>query len=165
MLTRVVTALSKAFRGKFRVFTPAHGTGVYGTDLARVCSRPKVVVGLNARDDVPGYWSDRMYQIPAHGGFLLSTASPGVEQHLRPGEHFAAMSDPARVVDEVKRWSRATAKREAIRVAGFRHVREHHTWQQRGPELLHLPRVRVSAAEAVALSETATRAATAIPRR
>jgi len=136
--TEMVQALSKAFRGKFKVFTPTQNTGIYGTDLARVCSRTKVVIGTNARNDVPGYWSDRMYQIPAHGGFLLATASPGLEKHLRVGEHFAPLSDPSHVVAEVKRWSRANAEREAIRVAGFKHVREHHTWEQRGRELLHI---------------------------
>ena len=124
---RAVAALGKAFRGKFGVFSPTLGNGVYGPELARVCSRAKVVVGMNARDDVPGYWSDRMYQIPAHGGFLLATAPPGVERHLRPGVHFAPLGDPARVVDEVKRWARADAAREEIRAAGFRHVRTKHT--------------------------------------
>lgn len=134
----VVAALRKAFGRRFAVVSPSMGNGVYGPDLARFCSRTKVVVGLNARDDVPGYWSDRMYQVPAHGGFLLATASPGVERHLRPGVHFAPLPDPERVVDEVRRWSRADAEREAIRVEGFRHVRAHHTWRQRGPELLRM---------------------------
>lgn len=132
----MVQALSRAFRGRFRVFTPAQGTGAYGTDLAKVCSRTKVVVGVNARDDVPGYWSDRVYQIPAHGGFLLATAPPGIGAHLRPGVDFAPLADPSAVVDEVRRWTRNAAERERIRASGFRRVHERHTWRQRAPELL-----------------------------
>lgn len=135
---QVVADLRKAFRKRFEVISPMLGNGIYGPDLARFCSRTKVIVGLNARDDVPGYWSDRMYQVPAHGGFLLATASPGIENHLRPGKHFAPLPDPEKVVAEVRRWSKADTEREAIRVAGFQHVREHHTWQQRGRELLLL---------------------------
>jgi len=134
---RLVSDLGREFGAKFKVFSLGVN-GVYGPDLARVCSRTRVVVGCNVRDDIPGYWSDRMYQVPAHGGFLLATAPPGVEKHLRPGEHFAPLPDPARAVDEVRRWVRDEPAREAIRVAGFRHVRQNHTWKQRAAEMLDI---------------------------
>jgi hypothetical protein len=135
---RLVERLRKAFGRKFQAFSPALGNGLYGTDLARVCSRTKVVIGCNVTDEVNGYWSDRMYQIPAHGGFLLATAPPGIAAHLTPGVHFAPLEDVEDAVAHVRHWARNPVPREQIRVEGFRHVHTTHTWAQRSKEMFRL---------------------------
>jgi glycosyltransferase involved in cell wall biosynthesis len=132
----IVERLSKSFGRRFKVFSLADRTGVYGADLARICSMTKVVVGINARNNLQGYWSDRMYQIPAHGGFLLAPAVPGIQRHLTPGEHFASYDTIESIPKLVLNWSRNDAKREQIRQAGYRHVRQNHTWDQRALELV-----------------------------
>jgi glycosyltransferase involved in cell wall biosynthesis len=132
----IVDRLTRNFGRRFKVFSMADRTGVYGAELARICSTTKVVVGINARNNLQGYWSDRMYQIPAHGGFLLAPKVPGIESHLTPGEHFATYDDIESIPKHVMHWAKNTQERERIRQAGFQHVRKWHTWDQRAIELL-----------------------------
>ena len=132
----IVDRLTKAFGRRFKVFSLAERTGVYGANLAKICSSTKVVVGINARNNLPGYWSDRMYQIPAHGGFLIAPKVPGIEKHLTPGEHFVTYDSIESLPKYVLNWSRNDVARERIRQEGFRHVRQNHTWDQRALELV-----------------------------
>jgi len=135
-----VKILDRAFGPQFRLYAPSERTGVWGANLARACSTAKVVVGLSVRNDVPGYWSDRLYQVPAHGGFLLHHAVEGIEDALVPGQHCATFPNLGALVDEVEKWAANDVLREAIRKQGCAHVRAKHTWLQRGPELVDLAR-------------------------
>jgi glycosyltransferase involved in cell wall biosynthesis len=155
---KLIDSLSRSFGRRFEHFS-VDQNGVYGADLAQVCSTTKIIVGINARDDVRGYWSDRMYQIPAYGGFLLAPKVPGIESHLRVNEHFAAFNSIEQLPKQVMHWSKNTVARERIRQEGFRHVRSHHTWDQRAVELLST----LKSQQLIASAESSVRFCVVVP--
>jgi hypothetical protein len=130
-IARVVEDLGGEVRG-------APGAWLYGRDLARYVQETKVVVGDNAFNDVPGYWSSRNYVIPGAGGFLLTPRVPGLEEHLVDGVH-AILYDPDEPLAAlIERWAADGSIRESIRLQGASHVREHHNWKVRAGELVSI---------------------------
>lgn len=114
------------------------GEWLYGEALARFVQSVKVVIGDNWRNDVPGYWSTRNYVVPGAGGFLLAHRVPGLEEALIPGLHCGVWESLEELPNVLDQWIANDAGREAIREAGFRHVRLQHTWRARANSLLEI---------------------------
>jgi spore maturation protein CgeB len=113
------------------------GSWIYQDRLAEYVQTTKVIVGDNARNDVPGYWSSRNYIIPGAGGFLLTSNVPGLSSDFEFGKH-VAVYDGAEALDEaIETCLAMDSEREAIRKAGFEHVRKNHGWVARARVLLN----------------------------
>jgi glycosyltransferase involved in cell wall biosynthesis len=128
-IARIIEKLGGEVRG-------APGTWLYGRDLAKYVQETKVIVGDNYRNDVPGYWSTRNYVIPGAGGVLLTSRVPGLEKDFEIGTHIAVYDTPGEIEEAIALCITRDAEREAMRRAGFEHVRAHHNWQTRARVLL-----------------------------
>jgi len=136
---RAIAKLVMKLGGEARI---QPGGWVYGRDLAKYVQETKVVVGDNARSDVPGYWSSRNYVIPGAGGFLLTPSVPGLSDQFEIGKHLATFDSLDALEGELRRWIDDDPGRETIRRAGFDHVQLRHNWKERARTLIGLLETR-----------------------
>jgi len=101
-----------------------------GLDHARVCANSKIMVCASARDDIPGYWSNRVYMHLACGGFVLHPATPGLERVFTPGKHLVTY-EPNNLFEKIDYYLKHSAERERIAKAGCAYAHAHHTWDAR----------------------------------
>lgn len=114
------------------------GRPVEHREFAAVCSSSRITLGINpARaKGATAYTSDRLWMTMLAGGFYLGPGTPGLDRLLQDGVHCAFYHDTASCVERARFYVRHDADRERVRAAGERHVRSHHTYDQRVPHLL-----------------------------
>jgi spore maturation protein CgeB len=136
--------------GRVRTYSPRHERwtrkgfdafpAVYGERLAAAVAGADVVLGESRRHDLEGYWSDRPYRVLGFRGFFLTQYAPGFERMFRNREHLVWFTDPEEASALFREYMAKPEARRAIADAGFRHVREHHTYDHRVRELLEILR-------------------------
>lgn len=117
------------------------GQGVIrGDSLNRLYANTKVVVGDTLCIDFkyPYYWSDRVYETMGRGGFIIHPYIYGMEEHFEDGEHlvFYKYGDWEDLKSKIDYYIENDEEREAIRLAGHRHVAENHTYTNRWQTIL-----------------------------
>jgi hypothetical protein len=123
-------------------FWPRPGQpAVRGKALRDLYASVKIVVGDSCLvGDAHHYWSDRIPETVGRGGFLIHPEVDGLEEHFTPGEHL--MTWPAgnfdRLYAEIERARREPEWAHGIAMAGRDHVRAHHTYEARVPQILAL---------------------------
>lgn len=60
---------------------------LWGEEFAAEIYFSKIVIGDNFVNDVPGYWSDRVYLTLACGGFFMPAYVPGMEKEFTNHKH------------------------------------------------------------------------------
>jgi len=121
------------------------GGWVYGKALADYVQTTKVIVGDNAVNDCPGYWSSRNYIIPGSGGFLLTARVPGLEKQFEIGKHLDVYDSMEELCAKLGYWISKDQERETIRRVGFNHVQVKHNWKARAVLLIKILEEHVSA--------------------
>lgn len=106
----------------------------WGEVYNKICSSAQIVVGDNAENDIPGYWSDRLYLSLGAGAFLLYPAVPGIESQFSPGEHLVLWHDEDDLHAKVRYYLAHEDERREIARAGCRHAHLHHTTAHRVDE-------------------------------
>lgn len=109
---------------------------LYGPKLEKFVQETKVIVGDNARNEMPGYWSWRNYIVPGAGGFLLTAHVPDLGSHFELDRHLCTYSSLKILEKALEVYIAHDAEREEVRRAGFLHVRALHTWTERARSLL-----------------------------
>ncbi|MGB1285110.1 MAG: glycosyltransferase [Aggregatilineales bacterium] len=130
-------------------------TGIYGSgwqttqdstmyDFARTAAlsrNAKIVIGDNQYTDREGFVSNRLFEVLAHGGFLLHQTIPGLERltGLKDGVHYAAWSDFDDLREKIAYWLDAAQDKRRAQIArnGKRAVRKHHSFEVRVKQLFH----------------------------
>jgi hypothetical protein len=100
-----------------------------GEAHARVCATTRVMVCDNARNDLPGYWSNRVYLHLACGAFVLHPGVPGMEEFFTDGIHLAYYTDD--LFEKIDYYLSHENERREIARAGLELVRDRHTWDAR----------------------------------
>lgn len=77
----------------------------------------------------------RNFEIPGHGGFLLTSNAQGLERYYTPGKEIAVWQDPDDLVDKVRYFLAHDTERQQIREAGRRRTLAEHTYERRFQEL------------------------------
>ena len=121
-----------------------HGWPAGPVDAARI---PEIVndsvISLNFSEasvaGTPRQIKARVFEVCASGGLLLSEATPGLEDYLRPGLEVACFDGEAQLVQQARRLLSDPAARDAIAAAGHARVAAEHTYERRFGELLARP--------------------------
>jgi Glycosyl transferases group 1 len=107
------------------------GSVIWGREFAAACYLSKIVVGDNFVNDVPGYWSDRVYLTLACGGFFLTAYVPGLENEFENGRHLVWWNDWEDLHKQIEYYLPREAERRAIALEGHRLVHREHTYDRR----------------------------------
>lgn len=125
-------------------FTHVGGDGDTGTirglNLNQVYAASKVAVGdtLCLGYNYPDYWSDRVYETLGRGGMLIHPQIPGMERTFTDRQHLAfyRYGDFDGLRKLIDHYLTDDRERETVRTAGHRHVKAHHTYEQRWETIL-----------------------------
>lgn len=104
---------------------------VWGKEFAAACSMSKIVVGDNFVNDVPGYWSDRVYLSLGCGAFFMTAYVPGLEREFENHKHLVWWNDFDDLVKQVEYYLPREAERKMIARQGCRLVHQEHTYDRR----------------------------------
>ncbi len=104
----------------------------------RACRRAAVVLGLNERNDLPLYFSNRIWLTLASGGFHLTHYVPRIEEVFEKGGHLDWFQDEEECVEMVRNYLARREDRWRIAGKGKEYVVAHHTYRHRVEEILAL---------------------------
>lgn len=110
----------------------------WGPKYSEVCNGVKVMVGDNVRNDIPGYWSDRLYLSLGCGAFLMYPRVPGIEEFFVDGEHLVLWDNIDDLHDKIDYYLARPDERERIARAGAEEVAKNHNWQVRIDEFFQI---------------------------
>jgi Glycosyl transferases group 1 len=108
---------------------------VRGKELNTLYASCKIVIGdtLCKGFTYPEYLSDRFFEVPGRGGFMIFPYIQGADRHLESNEEvvFYEFGDFDDLKSKIDHYLQDTANREAIRLAGFERARRDHTYKHR----------------------------------
>ena len=100
----------------------------WGPKYSEVCNSVKIMVGDNCRNDIPGYWSDRLYLSLGSGAFLMYPRVPGIEDYFKDGEHLILFDNELDLHNKIDKYLGLPEERKRISENGFREVAKNHNW-------------------------------------
>lgn len=124
---RLLKNLDRSFNFKWM----GNSEECWGPKYAEACASVKIMVGDNCRNDIPGYWSDRLYLSLACGSFLMYPNVPGIEKYFKDGEHLVLYKSEADLHKKIKYYLAAPEERAHIARAGASHAARFHNWSIR----------------------------------
>lgn len=133
-------ALVKELARRFKVRVYGQGWEKAGLEPTRedvfpeqyraICASSKVMLGIDLRDDVELYFSNRTWITLGCGGFLCTRYVPKLEEILQDGVHLANY----RTIDEapaiIERYLKDDALREKVRAEGHRYAHEQYSYRR-----------------------------------
>lgn len=108
----------------------------WGPAYSVACNSVKIMVGFNHRDDIPGYWSDRVYLSLASGAFLLYPRVEGLERYFEDKKHLVFYDSEPDLHRKIDYWLPRESDRKRIALDGSAHTRLNHSWEVRVREAL-----------------------------
>ena len=115
---------------------------VYPKQYREICNSARIVVGIDLRDDVDLYFSNRTWITLGCGGFLLTRYVPNLEEVLTEGEHCAFFRSPEDAVQQVGRYLKDEDARRGIAQAGYRYAHDHYSYPRMLERMLAHPRLQ-----------------------
>ncbi len=117
-------------RYNYKLWGPATEQ-LWGRSFAAMVACTKIIVCDNYVNDVPGYWSDRVYLTMACGGFVAASWVQGITNEFRDEESIVLWDNFQRMHDVIGRYLKADKARFEVRYAGFARVVKAHTYTHR----------------------------------
>lgn len=108
---------------------------VYGTGWSDIVARSAIVLGTNYRNDVDGYWSNRVWCALGAGGFFLTRRVPGLADVVIDGVHCVMFDTVADAMDKAAYYLEHPHQRRRIARQGQVHAWMNHTYAHRLREL------------------------------
>jgi len=113
-----------------------HFNGGYrGIEHSKICATSKIMVADNAVNNLPGYWSNRVYLHLASGAFVLHPNVPGMNKIFQDKVHLVYYNDREDLIRKIRYYLSLDGKRNSIAKAGHELVMNNHTWDVRVKEL------------------------------
>jgi len=107
------------------------GQELWGSDFAKACYFSKIVIGDNYINTIPGYWSDRSYLALGCGAFLITAHVPFIERSFGINHHLVTYEAIRDLKQHIEYYLPREGQRKLIALEGHRHVRKHHTYDNR----------------------------------
>jgi spore maturation protein CgeB len=114
------------------------GEYAYGEGLAKVCASAKIVLGVNSRNDCPGYFSDRAFLVLACRGFFLTHYVPELENYFEDHRHLAWFRDQAEMLSLIDKYLGDLSARSAVAAAGQALACQRYTWERSMRSMLEI---------------------------
>jgi len=130
----LLNGLKDKYGSKFETF--GFPEQIRNLPLNELYASTKIVVGDSQPS--PNYWSNRIYETLGRGGFLIHPKVEGLEKEFEDKVHLVLyerenIEELTKLIDY---YLEHEEEREKIRKAGFEHVRDNYTYEDRCKELL-----------------------------
>ena len=102
----------------------------YGRDLPRFYAAATVNFNCTSRQ-MKGAVNQRVFDVPACGGFLLSDAGPQLADLFEPGRECAVFEEPGEIEDCARRWLKDGQGRRRLAGRARARVLAEHTYEHR----------------------------------
>lgn len=109
---------------------------IYPEEYRGICSSAKIIIGMDPRDDLDLYFSNRTWLSLACGGFLLTRYVPNLEEHFTNHEHLVWYHSPEECLELIDYYLPREEERRRIARNGSEYVREYHTFRHATAELM-----------------------------
>ncbi|MBI4417779.1 MAG: glycosyltransferase [Ignavibacteriales bacterium] len=77
----------------------------------------------------------RNFEIPGHGGFLLTSAAEGLDRYYSPGREIEVWNDPNELVQKIRYYLTHGVERNRMKEEGRRRTLAEHTYERRFREI------------------------------
>lgn len=108
---------------------------IRGKELNNLYASAKIVIGdtLCKNFNYPEYLSDRFFEVPGRGGFMIFPYIQGVENHLESNEEvvYYEYGDFVDLKNKIDHYLKDHKNREAIRLKGYERAKRDHTYKNR----------------------------------
>jgi hypothetical protein len=126
---RILTAIGAEVRGR--------NWELHGEDFSRFCAECRIMICLNARNDIPGYWSNRVYRYLACGAFTLHPRVEGIEREFENGKDLILFNDLPDLENKINYYLTHDEQREKIAAQGCETVVKY-TWENRVKAMMEI---------------------------
>ncbi len=109
---------------------------LWGRPFAAMVACSRIVVCDNWTNDVPGYWSDRVYLTMACGGFVAAAFVPGMERVFDSGEDLIWWHDFRNMHAAIEHFLAAEGHRQDIARHGSEFVQRFHIYERRAEKMI-----------------------------
>lgn len=114
---------------------------IRGKELNNLYASAKIVIGdtLCKGFTYPEYLSDRAFEVPGRGGFMIFPYIEGVDRHFEPNEEvvFYEYGDFEGLKATIDHYLKDDKNREEIRLKGFERAKSEHTYKHRIEHILN----------------------------
>lgn len=124
------------------------GISVYVLQGERVSKDQKWIYSrtpfcLAISPQIPGYTSNRLYNILASGGFCLTLKFPGIEAMFENHKHLVWFESPEEAIELIRYYRGKPAKMQDIRDAGFAEYQREHSAVRRVEQMIGLVKTSI----------------------
>ena len=123
---------------------------VYPAEYRAICNSAKVVIGIDLRDDVDLYFSNRTWISLGCGAFLATRYVPNLEEVLSAGEQCVWFKDPDDAVRVIREWLGREEDRARVAAAGHAHAHANYSYARMIERMLAHPALASAPAAAPA---------------
>lgn len=112
-----------------------HPEGLYDGRMRTLGSKAKLSVAINYRNDIDGYWSNRMWLLMASGVCMLVHYVPGLEDVVEDGKHCVFFDSHGQCLSLARKYLDDDSARARIADAGRVLALSKHSYENRLEEL------------------------------
>lgn len=116
--------------------------GIHGQPLAHLIARSQIVVAPDG-PVTDRYWSNRVYQTLAFGGFLLHPYCEGLTEHYTPSREIVYYHAREELHEQIRFYLGRPHERQRIAAAGHARTLAEHTYTHRCRELVRFVQKRL----------------------
>ncbi|MEW6685304.1 MAG: glycosyltransferase [Candidatus Edwardsbacteria bacterium] len=110
----------------------------FNEDFAKVCASAKIMLGTNSHNNLPDYFSDRVFLTLACKGFFLVKYTPGLEHWFTNKEHLVWFHNFEEAFKLIDYYLTHPEQREEIACQGQKYVYKNFTWNRVMEQMLHI---------------------------
>ena len=109
---------------------------VYPKQYRQICASARIVLGVDLRDDIYLYFSNRTWLTLGCGGFLLTRYIPGLEEFFHNHQHLVWFRSTAEALELIEHYLSHDEERSRIASTGYEYVHTYHTFRHATAELV-----------------------------
>lgn len=132
---QLIDWLHRTYGDRFAHYGGGGKETIRGKELNNLYASAKIVVGdtLCKNFTYPHYVSDRFFEVPGRGGFMIFPYITGTEEWLEPNEEvvFYEFGDFSDLKNKIDHYLNDHKNREEIRLKGFERCKAEHTYRHR----------------------------------